>query len=79
MDIKELKQLAKACREAGIRSFKNSEVEFTLSEDAPVSNYKKRKANKVEEDIKSVLLSNDPSEEDMLFWSVTEAQQETNQ
>lgn len=44
MSPKELKALAKACRAAGIKTFKNQEVEITLSDETPVSNYKKRVA-----------------------------------
>ncbi len=35
MTPKDLKKLASACRAAGILTFKNSEVEFTLSEQVP--------------------------------------------
>lgn len=47
LDPKELKKLAKACREAGIKSYKADGIEFTLSDQAPpVSPYKKRQAAK---------------------------------
>lgn len=39
---KELKKLAAACRAAGIRHYKADGVEFTLTDEAPTSNYKKR-------------------------------------
>lgn len=42
MSPKDLKKLAAACRAAGIRSFKNSEVEFTLTDELPLSNYKQK-------------------------------------
>lgn len=70
MNLKELKKLADACRKAGIKHFKNGDYEFTLNEDAPLSNYKKSKA-------KSEPLSNDVAfqsdtltPEQLLLWSV---------
>ncbi len=33
MDLKSLKKLADMCRKAGIKTYRDSEVEFTLSED----------------------------------------------
>ena len=45
MDVKALKKLAEACRSAGIKHFKNAEMEFTLTDDKPVSNYKKKVAS----------------------------------
>lgn len=42
MTLKELKKLAFACRHAGISHFKNNEVEFTLTDSPPESNYKKK-------------------------------------
>lgn len=43
LDPKELKKLADACRKAGIKHYKSGDIEFTLADEAPVSNYKKRK------------------------------------
>ena len=49
-DPKELKKLAKACREAGIKSYKADGLEFTLSDEPPApSPYKKRKASAIPE------------------------------
>ncbi len=45
LDPKELKKLAAACRAAGIKHYKADGIEFTLSDEAPVSQYKKRKSN----------------------------------
>lgn len=41
-DPKTLEKLAKACRKAGIKHFKNATLEFTLTDEVPPSNYKKR-------------------------------------
>lgn len=41
---KELKKLAAACRAAGIKSYEADGIKFTLSDEAPVSPYKKRKS-----------------------------------
>ena len=72
MSPKELTKLAAACRKAGIKSFKNAEIEFTLTDEAPVSNYKKKQeplqlAN-------NYLVETDSlTEEQLLMWSVTGA------
>lgn len=66
MDPKELKRLAKACRDAGIKQFKNKDLEFTLTDDAPVSNYKKAQASVSQEEVATDMLS----EEELLLWSV---------
>lgn len=44
MDPKALKALAKACREAGITKYREGDIEFTLTPDAPLSEYKKKKS-----------------------------------
>jgi len=74
-NAKELKKLAEACRKAGIKAFKGYGIEFTLSDEAPVSNYKKR----APEANKSVIgHSNNPFESDtltddqLLMWSVSD-------
>jgi hypothetical protein len=81
MSPKELKKLAAACRSAGILTFKNSEVEFTLSEFAPES---KRITQKVQtgaiasmEEDKDHL--NSLTEEQMLLWSVQGIPEESTQ
>ena len=72
-DLKNLKKLADACRKAGIKHFKNADIEFTLSDDAPVSNYKKKIATA---SVESVRTSNDfiptqdiLTDEELLFYS----------
>lgn len=75
---KELKKLADACRKAGIKSYKTSEFEFTLSEDAPVSNYKKLKntPSKSTQLDNSPFQSDEPTPEDVMFWSVGQSANE---
>lgn len=71
MDLKSLKKLAELCRKVGIKTFKNADMEFTLSDDvAPVSRASRKdnaKAPVVEsnEDV----VTNSLTEEEMLFWS----------
>lgn len=75
MSPKEIKKLADACRRAGIKSFKNSEVEFTLSDTLPIVHNITRRVRKAT--VSDVLeqpdiIINDEtelSEEDALFWS----------
>lgn len=70
MDCKELKKLAATCRKAGIKTFKNAEVEFTLSDEAPVSikRYGLQKAS--QSDTNSELQVTDTLTEDqLLMWS----------
>lgn len=42
MSPKDLISLAKTCRKAGIKHYKSEEVEFTLTDESPISQYKKR-------------------------------------
>lgn len=70
---KELKRLAAACRAAGISSFKGDGVEFTLSDEAPVSKYKKSKAKikstNYSREVYQNIETDEPSPEALLFWS----------
>lgn len=76
---KELKKLADSCRKAGIKHFKNADIEFTLSDDAPVSNYKKTKnaskgsiATKNSDSSNGIdqnFQSDDLTEDQLLMWS----------
>lgn len=73
MTPKDLKKLAAACRAAGITTFKNSEVEFTLG-DAPLRSYTKR-TQKTEVGTVGPLTSENAFESDtltdeqLLLWS----------
>lgn len=65
---KDLKRLAKACRQAGISHFKSEDIEFTLAPEAYIAP-KPNKANPASTEETQP----DPSglsEEAMLFWSV---------
>jgi len=64
---KELKKLADACRKAGIKHYKTPDFEFTLTDDAPVSAYKKAVASPRPSD--EPFKTDSLSEEAMLFWS----------
>lgn len=71
LDVKELKKIAETCRKVGINYFKNESMEFTLTSEPPVSNYKKRKVEKeasapvIDDSVKSDSLT----EEALLLWS----------
>lgn len=70
-DLKALKKLADLCRKAGIKHYKSDKFEFTLSEDVPVSNYKRQKAiSKPTSTPDSPFVSDTLSEQELLFWSV---------
>lgn len=63
---KELKKLAKACREAGIHYFKSADFEFTLTGVAP----EKPTRNKfAQTDIQGEIESDSLTEEELLYWS----------
>jgi hypothetical protein len=74
-NAKELKKLAKACRAAGIKHFKNSELEFTLTDDLPARRSKKGQTAKRREvgDLASVIAQDFEAEEigqdALLMWS----------
>lgn len=81
MNTKELKKLADACRKAGIKHFKNADFEFTLSEDGPISNYKKRSLAKSQiqepgSQITNSIASDTLTEDALLFWSSGELDKE---
>lgn len=66
-DTKLLKNLANACRKAGIKSFKGFGFEFTLAEVIPKA--PRVKANTTEVDTNQPIETNGFSPEDMLYWS----------
>lgn len=78
-DYKALKKLADACRKAGIKTFKGDGIEFTLTDEAPVSQYKQTKratavpANLIEDAFTSDSLPEDA----LLFWSAGPSTDET--
>lgn len=61
---KDLKRLAKACREAGIRTFKGNGIEFTL-DDLPVKEPKRLAAPTTQDRLETY----SPSDEALLLWS----------
>lgn len=73
MDLKALKELAKACRLAGIKSYKSGDIEFTLADEAPtVRTRKKKKVEQAQEVVANQPVAaeeNNLSEEELLFWS----------
>lgn len=64
-----MKKLARICREAGIKHYKTSEFEFTLSDDmtTPVIRTKAEKLTAAE--LSAPIESDDLSQEALLFWS----------
>jgi hypothetical protein len=85
MSPKEIKKLADACRRAGIKSFKNAEVEFTLSDVLPTTHTRSKRGNKstIAQDLEQpdAIINNedDLSEEELLFWSSPKLISEENQ
>lgn len=63
---KELKKLADACRKAGIRQFKGGGIEFTLTDDIPVSPYKQAKRA---QEPQGEIETDELSPEALLMWS----------
>lgn len=69
MDPKELKKLAKACRDAGIKHYRNGDIEFTLADEAPQSPYKQKKAASMPSTGSETIETDALSEEELLLWS----------
>lgn len=81
-DFKALKKLADTCRKAGIKSYKCPEFEFTLSDEGPLSTYKKKalKSNPEAFSDTSIKASDDNlTEEQLLFYSVARLTEEGEQ
>lgn len=67
---KQIKQLATACRKAGIIQFKLGEMEFTLDRTTPEKRLlAKGKAKKSVQIDNSAVTSDELSENELLFWS----------
>lgn len=73
-DAKALKEIAKACRAAGISHYKCAEFEFTLTPEAPVSNYKKKQqvVTGGSDAIDPNFTSDSLTDEQLLLWSSAE-------
>jgi hypothetical protein len=72
MSPKELKKLADACRKAGIKHYKQGDIEFTLADAPPVSDYKRAKMAKAPKpavQASNEIDSDGPTAEELLFWS----------
>lgn len=78
-DSKTLKKLADSCRKAGIKHFKSGDIEFTLTDDPPVSAYMRSRPIKAPASSVDVIdvnyQSNELTEEQLLFWSTGNAEQ----
>ncbi len=74
IDMKSLKKLADTCRKAGIKTFKNAELEFTLTDEVPVSQYKKaKKSTEAKASVSNSSIESDSlTEEQLLFFSVVD-------
>jgi len=74
---KELKKLAKACRAAGIRHFKNAEIEFTLtdyvSEPAKKSVQKRNETSTMMSVMADDFETEELNQDALLFWSALPA------
>jgi len=67
-DLKQLEKIIILCRKRGVKTIKIDNIELTLNEDIPLSNYKKAKQNN---HIQSPIIeSNSLSEDELLLWSV---------
>jgi len=77
VDLKVLNALAKACRKAGIKHFKNSDMEFTLTDETPAAKRPRgRSAAKVASKAMAGLSSGSDeiqtdglTDEELLLWS----------
>lgn len=74
-DTKALKELVKSCRKVGIKTFKCADFEFTLTEDEPTSNYKKKAKATLFSQVPASeykVESEDLTPEQLLMWSTGE-------
>lgn len=80
-NAKEIKKLADACRKAGISHFKCGDFEFTLTVDAPESNYKKKNKNQPNssESPNSSIETETLTDEQLLYWSAGINEEQNNQ
>ncbi len=69
MSPKELAKLAAACRKAGIRHYKTAEFEFTLTDEVPVSAYKKKQSATSTTPPDDKFESDELGQEALMFWS----------
>lgn len=75
-DLKELDRVLALCRKRGVQKFRIGELELTLSDEVPQSNYKRQQqeaVSQVEEDYKEL------TPEELLMWSALPAGPVTNE
>lgn len=81
MTAKELAKLAKACRAAGIKTYKDKDIEFTLTDEVPVKQSKAKQAkidfSSTASEIEAVDTWESLSDEEKLFYSVNPGALET--
>ena len=73
VDPKILKKLAKACREAGIKHYKDADMEFTLTDEAPQTSAPrghKAAPQPAASGVAPEFETDSLSPEELLFWSV---------
>ena len=73
MNAKDLKKLAKACRAAGIKSYKDQHLEFTLTDDSPSTTRKSRMIKSTQnlaQSVDSAFETDTLSQDALLMWSV---------
>ena len=72
VDPKTLKKLAKACRDAGIKHYKDADMEFTLTDEAPqaAAPRGRKAAPKPAPGVAPEFETDSLSPEELLFWSV---------
>lgn len=75
---KQLHALAKACRKAGITSFKGHGIEFTLTDSAPTTRNKAstKRAAQPKDLGENVVETDELSQDALLFWSTGDTVQE---
>ncbi len=76
MSPKELQKLAKACRKAGIKSFKCADFEFTLADTGFVESYAPKTKGK-QSSQGDVLAPDSLTEDQLLYWSVGQTEETT--
>lgn len=74
MSPKELVRLAAACRKAGIKTYKDKDIEFTLTDEVPLTKHRKA-ANRAEakSDTQGEIETDELTQDALLMWSVPDA------
>ncbi len=69
VNFKELKKLAAACRKAGIKSYKDSNFEFTLADHLPSVTRRSKKASRMPTAATGPFETDSLTDEQLLMWS----------